>query len=74
MAISKIKSKSIIDDLELQGGATMLSDEQQNDVPVNGQVRFNAERQKQEIYANGRWDVINSQAIQVAMSVALGGG
>lgn len=74
MAISKIKSKSIIDDVELQGGATLLSTEEQLDTPENGQVRFNSTFQKQEIYANGRWDVINPQAIQVAMSVALGGG
>lgn len=74
MPISKIKSKSIIDDVELQGGATLLSSEPQDDTPRAGEIRFNADRQKQEIYANGRWDVINPQAIQVAMSVALGGG
>jgi len=73
MAISKIKSKSIIDDLELQGGATTLSAEEQEDTPTNGQIRFDTATQKQEIYANGRWDVINSQAIQVGLTIALGG-
>lgn len=73
MPISKIKSKSIIDDLEFQGGATLLSTEEQDDTPINGQVRFNNDLQKQEVYSNGRWDVINTQSIQVAMSVALGG-
>lgn len=74
MPISKIKSKSIIDDVELQGGATLLSTEVQDDTPRNGEIRFNEAQQKQEIYSNGRWDVINTQAIQVAMSVALGSG
>jgi hypothetical protein len=73
MAISKIKSKSIIDDVELQGGATLLSTEEQEDVAVNGQIRFNQTAGKQEIYANGRWDVVNPQSIAIALNVALGG-
>lgn len=73
MAISKIKSKSIIDDVELQGGATLLSTEEQLDTPKPGQIRFNEAAGKQEIFANDRWDVINPQSIQIALGVALGG-
>lgn len=73
MAISKIKSKSIIDDVELQGGATQLSTEEQLDTPSPGQIRFDTAAGKQEIFANGRWDVINPQSIQIALGVALGG-
>jgi len=76
MALSKIKSKQLEENLELQGQATQLATGTQAErpsVPRKGDIRFNETLNRQEIYDGLKWDPINAQSLSIALNVALGG-
>jgi len=76
MALSKIKSKGVQENLELQGTNTTLATGTQAErplVPKKGDIRFNETLNRQEIYDGLKWDPINAQSLSIALNVALGG-
>lgn len=76
MALSKVKSKGIQDNLELQGSNTTLAvgtEAQRPTTPKKGDIRFNETLNRQEIYDGLKWDPINAQSLSIALNVALGG-
>lgn len=78
MAISKIKSNSLQDDIQLQGQTVKLPVGQQAQRPtgtldyLKGQTRFNDNAKKTELHNGRNWDVINTQSTSIALSIALG--
>lgn len=78
MAISKIKSNSLQNDIELQGNTVKLPDGSTQERPtgtteyLKGQFRFNDTVVKTELHDGRRWDVINTQAASIALNIALG--
>lgn len=76
MALSKVKSKGIQENLELKGTNTTLAVGTQAErplVPKKGDIRFNETLNRQEIYDGLKWDPINAQSLSVALNIALGG-
>lgn len=76
MALSKVKSKGIQENLELQGTNTTLAvgtQAERPSVPKKGDIRFNETLNRQEIYDGLKWDPINAQSLSVALNIALGG-
>lgn len=79
MAISKIKSNSLQDDIQLQGQTVKLPVGAQASRPtgtdeyLTGQTRFNDTAKKTELHNGRNWDVINTQATSIALGIALGG-
>lgn len=74
MALSKIKSGSLQPDIKLQGDVVDLpggSSSERTPSPEAGMVRFNDTLRKVEVYNGTSWDVVNTQALQIALSVAL---
>jgi len=79
MAISKIKSNSLQDDIQLQGNTVGLpvgpasSRPTGTDAELTGEFRFNDSAKKTELYDGRKWDVINTQSTSIALNIALGG-
>jgi hypothetical protein len=79
MAISKINSNSLQDDIQLQGQTVKLPVGAQTARPtgttdyLKGQTRFNDTAKKTELHNGRNWDVINTQATSIALGIALGG-
>lgn len=74
MAISKIKSTSLQQDIQLQGDVVDLpggTSAERTPSPESGQIRYNETVRKIEIYNGNSWDVINAQSLQIALSIAL---
>lgn len=79
MAISKIKSNSLQNDIILQGETVKLPVGEQANRPVGdpatylkGQYRFNNTSKKVELHDGSKWDLVPTQSLTVALSVALG--
>lgn len=79
MAISKIKSNSLQDDIQLQGKTVGLPVGTSATRPtgtseeLKGEFRYNDTFQKTELHDGRKWDVINTQATAIALNIALGG-
>lgn len=80
MAISKIKSNSLQDDIQMQGQTVKLPVGEQVDRPVGdpttylkGQYRFNNTSKKVELHDGSKWDLVPTQSLTVALGIALGG-
>ncbi len=79
MALSKINSNSLQDDIQLQGQTVKLPVGAQAARPtgtvdyLKGQTRFNDTAKKTELHNGKNWDVINTQATSIALGIALGG-
>lgn len=74
MPLSKINSGAIQDNLKLQGDAVELAggtEAERINSPVEGMLRYNETLKKMEIYNGGNWDQLNTQQLQIAMSIAL---
>jgi len=74
MAISKIKSTSLQDDIKLQGDVVDLpggTSAQRTSSPEGGNVRYNESLRKIEVYNGASWDSLNPQSLQIALSIAL---
>ena len=75
MPLSRIKSQSLQSNIELQGGSVRFPIGTQANRPApakKGDLRYNSDVDKTEIYNGDNWDVYNSQAVSLALSVALG--
>lgn len=78
MAISKINSNSLQDNIQLQGQVVKLPVGAQSNRPtgtldyLKGQTRFNDTLKKTELHNGRTWDVINTQATSIALGIALG--
>ena len=75
MPISRIKSNSLDKNIELQGEAVRIPIGTQANRPSHakkGDLRYNADVDKTEIYNGDNWDVYNSQAVSLALSIGLG--
>lgn len=79
MAISKIKSNSLQDDIQLQGKTvglpvgTTATRPTGTSQELTGELRYNENFQKTELHDGKKWDVINTQATAIALNIALGG-
>jgi len=74
MPLSKINSGAIQDNLQLQGDAVELpggTESERINSPIEGMLRYNETLKKMEIYNGGNWDQLNTQQLQIAMSIAL---
>jgi len=74
MAISKIKSTSLQDNIKLQGDVVDLpggTSAQRTASPEGGNIRYNESLRKIEIYNGASWDSLNPQSLQIALSIAL---
>jgi len=74
MPLSKINSGAIQDNLKLQGDAVELAggtEDERINSPIEGMLRYNETLKKMEIYNGGNWDQLNTQQLQIAMSIAL---
>lgn len=74
MAISKIKSTSLQDDIKLQGDVVDLPGgvtAERTASPEAGMIRYNETVRKMEIYNGSSWDSLNPQSLQIALSIAL---
>jgi hypothetical protein len=74
MAISKIKSTSLQDDIHLQGDVVDLPGgftSERTPAPEAGMIRYNTTVRKMEIYNGTSWDALNPQSLQIALSIAL---
>ena len=75
MPISRIKSNSLDKNIELQGESVRFPIGTQANRPSpakKGDLRYNADVDKTEIYNGDNWDVYNSQAVSLALSLGLG--
>ena len=75
MPISRIKSNSLDKNIELQGESVRFPIGTQANRPApakKGDLRYNADVDKTEIYNGDNWDVYNSQAVSLALSIGLG--
>ena len=75
MPLSRIKSQSLQSNIELQGESVRFPIGTQANRPApakQGDLRYNSDVDKTEIYNGDNWDVYNSQAVSLALSVALG--
>ena len=75
MPISRIKSNSLDKNIELQGEYVRFPIGTQANRPSpakKGDLRYNADVDKTEIYNGDNWDVYNSQAVSLALSIGLG--
>ena len=78
MAISKIKSNSLQDDIELQGKTVKLPVGDNGNRPtgtndeLKAQFRYNDEFKKTELYDGRKWDQVNTQSTSIALNIALG--
>jgi|TARA_A100001388_G_C28696793_1_gene464110 hypothetical protein len=75
MPISRIKSNSLDKNIELQGESVRFPIGTQANRPSpakKGDLRYNADVDKTEIYNGDNWDVYNSQAVSLALSIGLG--
>ena len=75
MPLSRIKSQSLQSNIELQGESERFPIGTQANRPApakKGDLRYNSDVDKTEIYNGDNWDVYNSQAVSLALSVALG--
>ena len=75
MPISRIKSNSLDKNIELQGESVSVPIGTQANRPSpakKGDLRYNADVDKTEIYNGDNWDVYNSQAVSLALSIGLG--
>ena len=75
MPLSRIKSQSLQSNIELQGESVRFPIGTQANRPSpakKGDLRYNSDVDKTEIYNGDNWDVYNSQAVSLALSVALG--
>tara|TARA_A100000164_G_C21676045_1_gene661987 strand:+ start:192 stop:422 length:231 start_codon:yes stop_codon:yes gene_type:complete len=75
MPLSRIKSQSLQSNIELQGESVRFPIGTQANRPApakKGDLRYNSDVDKTEIYNGDNWDVYNSQAVSLALSVALG--
>jgi|TARA_B100001057_G_scaffold480166_1_gene552696 hypothetical protein len=76
MPISRVKGQSLEKNISLQGESFRFPIGTQANRPSpakKGDLRYNADVDKTEIYNGTSWDVYNSQAISVALSIGLGG-
>ena len=77
MAISKIKSNSLQDNIEVQGQTVKLPVGAQAARPTEtldyqkGQTRFNDSAKKTKLHNGRNWDVINTQSTSIALGIAL---
>jgi hypothetical protein len=74
MAISKIKSTSLQQDIALQGDVVDLpggATSERTSAPEAGMIRYNETVRKIEIYNGTAWDSLNPQSLQIALSIAL---
>ena len=75
MPISRIKSNSLDKNIELQGESVRFPIGTQANRPSpakKGDLRYNADVDKTEIYNGDNWDVYNSLAVSLALSIGLG--
>jgi hypothetical protein len=78
MAISKIKSNSLQDDISLQGKTVKLPAGTASERPtgteaqLEAQFRFNNVLNKTELHDGKKWDQINTQSTSIALNIALG--
>ena len=75
MPISRIKSNSLDKNIELQGESVRFPIGTQANRPSpakKGDLRYKADVDKTEIYNGDNWDVYNSQAVSLALSIGLG--
>ena len=75
MPISRIKSNSLDKNIELQGESVRFPIGTQANRPSpakKGDLRYNADVDKTEIYNGDNWDVYNTQAVSLALSIGLG--
>ena len=75
MPISRIKSNILDKNIELQGESVRFPIGTQANRPSpakKGDLRYNADVDKTEIYNGDNWDVYNSQAVSLALSIGLG--
>ena len=75
MPLSRIKSQSLQSNIELQWESVRFPIGTQANRPApakKGDLRYNSDVDKTEIYNGDNWDVYNSQAVSLALSVALG--
>ena len=75
MPISRIKSQGLQSNIELQGESVRFPIGTQANRPSpakKGDLRYNADVDKTEIYNGDNWDVYNSQAVSLALSIGLG--
>ena len=75
MPISRIKSNSLDKNIELQGESVRFPIGTQANRPSpakKGDLRYDADVDKTEIYNGDNWDVYNSQAVSLALSIGLG--
>ena len=75
MPISRIKSNSLDKNIELHGESVRFPIGTQANRPSpakKGDLRYNADVDKTEIYNGDNWDVYNSQAVSLALSIGLG--
>ena len=75
MPISRIKSNSLDKNIELQVESVRFPIGTQANRPSpakKGDLRYNADVDKTEIYNGDNWDVYNSQAVSLALSIGLG--
>jgi hypothetical protein len=78
MAISKIKSNSLQDDIALQGKTVKLPKGTTAERPtgtqaeLEAQFRYNDTLNKTELYDGRKWDQVNTQTTSIALNIALG--
>lgn len=74
MPLSRINSGAIQDNVKLQGDVVGLAggtEAERISSPEEGMLRYNTTLKKMEIYNGGNWDQLNTQQLQIAMSIAL---
>ena len=76
MPISRVKGQSLDKNIELQGEKLRfpIGTEANRPAPAKkGDLRYNSDVDKTEVYNGNNWDVYNSQAVSIALSIGLGG-
>ena len=76
MPISRVKGQSLDKNIELQGEKFRfpIGTEANRPAPAKkGHLRYNSDVDKTEVYNGNNWDVYNSQAVSIALSIGLGG-
>ena len=76
MPLSRVKGQSLDKNIELQGEKFRfpIGTEANRPAPAKkGDLRYNSDVDKTEVYNGNNWDVYNSQAVSIALSIGLGG-
>ena len=77
MPISRVKGQSLDKNIELQGEMFRFPIGTEANRPASptakkGDLRYNSDVDKTEVYNGDNWDVYNSQAVAIALSIGLG--